>query len=164
MSEEKIYKILDELGIKYKIHHHEAVFTAAEVLEKGCYYPGLNVKNLMVQDKKTGEIYLVIMEDKRRLDFKEYGNLVGWSNRMKFADNESLMKYLGVEPGNCSVLGLVNDKKHKLTVVLCCEVANSTGDQLINFHPNVNTATVSFTVSDMFKFLKWAGNKIICEP
>jgi Ala-tRNA(Pro) deacylase len=49
-------------------------------------------------------------------------------------------------------------------VVLEKVIGHANPDAIINFHPNVNTVTVSITIRDMFRFLEWAGNKVILEP
>ena len=50
-----------------------------------------------------------------------------------------------------------------MIVVLGKEIAEADPDTIINFHPNVNTATISLKVSDMFRFLDRRGNRVICE-
>lgn len=163
-AEEKIYKVLDELGIKYVVHYHEAVYSASDVeAAPGAKQPGLNVKNLVILDKKSGEHYLVVLEDNERMDFKEMRRVTGWSNKVTFAGDEDLMKYLGVLPGSCSLLGLVNDQDRHMTVVLGRTIASAGNEDLISFHPNVNTATVTITIGDMYKFLERMGNRLICQ-
>ncbi|MEA4922128.1 MAG: YbaK/EbsC family protein [Eubacteriaceae bacterium] len=160
---QEIFDVLDQLDIKYTLHEHEAVFTVDDVIEKGCIYPGINVKNLLVKDKKSGRLYFVILEDGRRLDFKGFREWTGWGSRMTFAGDDDLMTYLNVTPGSCSLLGLVFDREHALTVVLCREIAEADDDELINFHPNVNTVTVSLKVGDVRRFIDHLGNEVICE-
>lgn len=162
-KEQKVYDVLDELGIVYDVHHHEAVFTVDEVVETGNLMPGMNVKNLVIKDKKSGEHYLVIIDDFRRLDFKHFAELTGWSKKARFADDEDLMKYLGLTAGSCSLFGLVNDEEKHMIVVLGKEIGEVDPDTIINFHPNVNTATISLKISDMFRFLDHRGNRVINE-
>ncbi|MEG0156744.1 MAG: prolyl-tRNA synthetase associated domain-containing protein [Anaerovoracaceae bacterium] len=159
--EEAVYACLDSLGISYETHHHSAIFTTADAEEHGYSYPGFNVKNLVIKDRKTEKYYMVILEDHDRMDFKAYKAITGWSKRASFADNEDLMEHLGVSAGSCSVFGLINDKQKAITVVLSPAIAAAGEGEQINFHPNVNTATVSFTIGAMNQFLDWAGNPVI---
>lgn len=161
--EQKVIVELDRLNIPYEIHRHEAVYTVDQVVETGNLMPGMNVKNLVIKDKKSGNHYLVIIDDFRRLDFKAFGELTGWSKKARFAGDEDLMQYLGLEAGSCSLFGLVNDEERHMIVVLGREIAEAVEDEIINFHPNVNTATLSITIGDMFKFLESRGNKVIAE-
>ena len=75
-AEEKVYEALDSLGLEYEVHHHEAVFTVDQVVETGNMMPGMNVKNLVIKDKKSGDHYMVIIDDFRRLDFKHFAETV----------------------------------------------------------------------------------------
>lgn len=162
-EEKKVYEVLDKLGIEYVVHYHEAFFSAEDAEKEGYHQPGLNLKNLLVREKKRDEHYLVIIKDDARLDFKKYKELTGWSSKMTFAGDDDLMKYLGVHPGSCSVFGLINDKDKHLVVVLDKFVTSADMEENISFHPNINTATVTMKVKDLYTFLDWAGNKVVKE-
>ena len=160
----EVYEVLDKLNIPYTKETHEACFTVDQAKECGLNRPGINVKNLVILDKKTEEHYMVILTDDRRLDFKHFAAITGWSKKATFASDEDIYAYLGVHIGSCSVFGIINDKKNHVTVVLEKAIGLADKDAIINFHPNVNTATISLTIADMFRFLEWAGNKVILEP
>lgn len=163
-TEQSVYETLDLLSIPYTRETHEACFTVEQAKEQGLNRPGINVKNLVILDKKTGAHFMVILEDERRLDFKHFADITGWSKKATFASDEDIFSYLGVHIGSCSVFGILNDKKNHVTVVLEKAIGHANPDAIINFHPNVNTATISLTIRDMFRFLDWAGNKVILEP
>lgn len=161
---QQVYDVLDNLMIPYITESHEACFTVEQAKECGLNRPGINVKNLVIYDKKTGQHYMVILMDESRLNFKHFATLTGWSKKATFASDEDIFSYLGVHIGSCSVFGIINDKKNHVTVVLEKAIGHADPDAIINFHPNVNTVTVSITVGDMFRFLEWAGNEVILEP
>ena len=163
-TEKQVYEVLDRLSIPYARDFHEACFTVEQAKAQGLNRPGINVKNLVILDKKTGEHFMVILEDERRLDFKHFSEITGWSKKATFASDEDIFAYLGVHIGSCSVFGIINDKKNHVTVVLERTIGHAAPDAIINFHPNVNTATVSLTIRDLFRFLEWAGNQVILEP
>jgi len=162
-AEARVYEVLKKLDIKYKKTEHEAYFTVAQAEKGGFDLPGINVKNLIVRDKKTEEHYMVILEDFRRLDFRALGKITGWSSKMTFADDDKIFEYTGVHIGSCSVFGLINDRDRRLTVVLEKLITSADPEDMINFHPNVNTATLSIKIKDMYRFLEWTGNRVIEE-
>lgn len=163
-NEQQVYNVLNKLKIPFTRDTHEACFTVEQAKEHGLNRPGINVKNLVILDKKTGEHFMVILEDERRLDFKHFAGITGWSKKATFASDEDIFSYLGVHIGSCSVFGIINDKKNHVTVVLEKAIGFADSDAIINFHPNVNTVTVSITIRDLFRFLEWAGNRVILEP
>lgn len=162
-EEKRVYQVLEDLGIEYTVYYHEPLFGYEDAEKEGYHQQGLNLKNLMVREKKREEHYLVVLKDDVRLDFKRYKELTGWSSKMTFAGDEDLVKYLGVHAGACSVFGLINDRDKHVTVVLDKYITGADPEEKINFHPNVNTATVAMKVKDLYKFLKWTGNLVILE-
>jgi Ala-tRNA(Pro) deacylase len=162
--EQQVYDVLSRLNIPYVRDTHEACYTVEQAKEHGLNRPGINVKNLVILDKITGEHFMVILEDERRLDFKHFAGITGWSKKATFASDEDIFAYLGVHIGSCSVFGIINDKKNHVTVVLEKTIGHADPDAIINFHPNVNTVTISLKISDMFRFLDWSGNKVVLEP
>lgn len=159
----QVCQVLDSLGIEYEIHEHEAFFTVAQAAELGFALPGLNLKNLFIKNKKGPERYLVILEDRRRLDFQAFGEVAGWGNKVTFAKEEEMIEYLGLTPGSVSPFGLINDQEHQVIVVLEKAVGEASNDTLVNFHPNDNTATLALTKGDFLKFLKYQGNPVVFE-
>lgn len=162
--EQQVYDVLGRLNIPYTRETHEACFTVDQAKEHGLNRPGINVKNLVILDKKTGEHFMVILQDERRLDFKHFADITGWSKKATFASDEDIFSYLGVHIGSCSVFGVINDKKNHVTVVLEKAIGHADSEAIINFHPNVNTVTISLAIRDLFRFLEWAGNNVILEP
>ncbi len=55
------------------------------------------------------------------------------------------MRYLGLETGAVSPFGLINDRQKEVRVVVDQDLKNA---ERINFHPNVNTATVGIDFTD----------------
>lgn len=163
-TEARVYQVLNELQIPYTRDTHEACFTVEQAKEHGLNRPGINVKNLVILDPKTGDHFMVILLDDSRLDFRRFAGITGWSKKATFASDEDIYEYLGVHIGSCSVFGILNDKKNHIAVVLEHAIGHADPDAIINFHPNVNTVTISITIRDMFRFLEWSGNKVILEP
>lgn len=162
-EEIEVCDILNRLDIPYMSHHHKAFFTAADSHVDGYYQPGYNVKNLVMHDRKTDEYYMVVVEDHLRMDFKTMKALTGWSKKTVFAEEQVLVGLMGVSAGSCSIFGLIRDRESKVNVILTETIAKAKLNEQINFHPNINTATLTISVADMHKFLEWTGNRIIFE-
>ena len=162
-SEKELYRVFKEIGITdYEIHEHPAVFTTEEAKEAGLVMPGLNLKNLLVKDKKDGRYFLVILTEERRMHEKEFRHLTGWS-KIRFATAEELFSMLQLTPGSVSPFGLIHDQNHLVSVVLDKRIGKAPEKELVNFHPNRNTATLSLSKGDFMKFLHETGNTVFLE-
>lgn len=151
-----IYAVLDELSIPYVRHDHEAAFTVEEAERHYGDLPGGKSKNLFLRNKKGDRHYLLVAEQHRPVDLKALRAKLGEST-LSFASPERLHKHLGLTPGSVSPLGLINDKVHAVTVLL--DTVLMQADPL-NFHPNINTATLSIARADFERFLAHTGNAV----
>ena len=79
---------------------------------------------------------MIIREDKQA-DLKKVRDEIG-SSRLSFASAERLMKYLNIEPGSVSPLGILNDKECVVPVFFDEDLKEY---EYIAVHPNDNTAT-----------------------
>ncbi len=156
-KEKKVLSFLEKLNIAYTRHEHPPVYT---VEEAGRYYArmkGAQCKNLFLRNSKGNRHYLVILEESKRADLKQLAEKVG-ENNLSFASAKRLLKYLGVEAGSVSAFGLINDLEKEVVVVLDRDLQN---EDWINFHPNVNTATLTISHADFMRFLEHCGNRIL---
>ncbi|MEG0291905.1 MAG: YbaK/EbsC family protein [Anaerovoracaceae bacterium] len=158
-----VYEILDKLEIDYKVSRHQAMFTMADAALEGYYQEGLNMKNLVLKDKKTKTYYMVVIEDGNRLDLKRFKAVTGWSNKVSFVNDEELFELLGIHQGSCSIFNLINDIENKVVLVFEKTIGEASLDEQMSFHPNINTATVSLKKKDVIKFLEWKGCNVIWE-
>jgi len=162
--EARLYQVFDEIGItEYTVHDHEAIYTSQEAEEAGLIFPGLNLKNLLLRDKKDNRFYLVILDDRRKMDRRHFKELTGWSSKVAFASPEQMMELLGLTPGSVSPFGLIFDREKRVTVVLEKSITYAPETEPVNFHPNRNTATLSLSKRDFLRFLDFAGNPVIFE-
>lgn len=155
-SEEKVYAVLNELGIDFKKYEHPPVYTVKEAEVYWKDIQGMHPKNLFFRNKKGNRHFLVILDSKKNLDIKTLKGKIGIST-LSFASEKRLEEHLGLTAGSVSVFGLINDEKHAVEVVIDKQFLE--GD-VIGFHPNVNTATLTVSVSDLKKFLESTGNKV----
>jgi len=153
---EKVISVLEELGIEFVVHEHPAVFTVEEAQEHAEGIEGLHCKNLFLRDQKGKKHFLVVAENVKPIQVKEVGRKLGVGN-LSFGSPERLLKYLGLTPGAVSPFGLINDPEHKVVLVLDEELKKS---DLLNFHPNDNTKTITLSYKDFEKYVKWTGNAV----
>lgn len=154
--EQKVYETLERLGISFVRHEHPPVFTVEEAEQHWENITGAHCKNLFLRNKKGNRHYLVVIDSSKRADLKALEKQLG-EDRLSFASPERLMRYLGLEVGAVSPLGLINDSQKEVQVIIDQDLKEADS---INFHPNVNTATVGMSFSDFEKFLSFCGQSV----
>jgi Ala-tRNA(Pro) deacylase len=159
-KEAKVYAVLEGLAVPYTRYEHPPVYTVEEAEEHWTHITGAHCKNLFLRNKKGNRHYLVILEASKVADLKSLNKILG-EDRLSFASAERLMKYLGLETGAVSVFGLINDTGHHVHVVIDEDLKKSVA---VNFHPNVNSATIGISFPDFEKFLAWCRNPIRYLP
>jgi Ala-tRNA(Pro) deacylase len=156
-EQQKVYEILNNLNISYEVIYHQAVYTIEE-MDKLEIPSDLNiVKNLFLRDDKGRNHYLVLVRKDKTVNLKDLKTKLN-STSLGFASPERLFKYLGVEKGSVTPLGIINDKEHEVVVVFDNDLK---GQKKLGVHPNENTATVVLSFEDLIKIIKEYGNKII---
>ncbi len=152
----RVYEVLEDLGISFRRYEHPPVFTVEQAEKHWRGIPGAHCKNLFLRNKKGNRHYLVIAETSKAIDLRRLNEQLN-EDRLSFGSPERLMRVLGLEPGSVSPFGLVNDASKEVRVVIDSDLKNSAQ---VNFHPNVNTATIGLGFADFEKFLSWAGNSV----
>jgi Ala-tRNA(Pro) deacylase len=155
-GEKEVCEILDKLNITYRKYNHKAVYTIEEAKDLSIDIPGRHCKNIFICDRKKKSFFLVILPEDKKLDFKIIENQLSYKG-LRFASEEMLHKYLGVEAGSVTPFGLINDISKEVEVIIDKDI--EAGDY-VSFHPNVNTATITITLGDFNKFLQWCENKL----
>ena len=155
-NELKVYEVLDELGLAYTRHEHPPVYTVEEAEKYWDGIRGAHCKNLFLRNKKGKQHYMAILKHSKRMDLKNFESRIN-EDKLSFASEERLQRYLGLSAGAVSPFGLINDREKHVRIILDKELE---GEELINFHPNVNTATITLAVKDFMKFLDWCGNEV----
>jgi len=151
-----IYQLLEKLNIAYKKVEHPPVFTVEEADAQYHGLEGGQTKNLFLRNKKGTRHYLLVAESNRPIDLKEVRSLVDEST-LSFASPERLMKYLGLTPGSVSPFGIINDTSREVVVLLDAAMLRH---DLLNYHPNINTATLTLRREDFLRFLEHCGNEV----
>lgn len=152
-----VYQALDDLKIKYKIYEHEAVYTMKELKDKDLELEGSQCKNLFLRNKKGNHHYLIICLESEIIDIKKLTLKLN-EDRLSFASPKRLLKYLGVTPGAVSPFNIINDHRKEVIIIID---NNLKKNEKANFHPNINTITLTIKYHDLIKFLSHYTNKII---
>lgn len=148
-----IEQFLQKHGITFERFDHPAVFTCEEA-EKLPAMPGAPTKNLFLYDSRTDAYALVVVGCEKNVDLKSLKTILGWS-KISFASAERLKKFLGVEPGSVTILGIINDMEHIVAVYFDTVIAAAASLQC---HPLVNTATLVIDQQGILEFLKATGH------
>lgn len=156
-SEQKVYTTLKNLNIDYKRYEHPPVFTVDEAKQYWQDIEGVHSKNLFLRNNKGSRHFLVVLEETKQADLKGLSEKLG-AGKLSFASERRLMEHLGLETGAVSPFGLINDHKKAVTAVIDRDLSKG---KTVNFHPNVNTATINIAYADFEKFLKHCNNELI---
>ncbi|NLM76034.1 MAG: prolyl-tRNA synthetase associated domain-containing protein [Clostridiaceae bacterium] len=154
---QKVLNKLDELDISYEIIRHKAVYTIEEMDELKELENYEIVKNLFLRDDKGKEHYLVVLMKDKRADLRNLRAQIE-SRHLSFASEKRLEKYLGLETGAVSPLGIINDSEAHVKVIFDKDLV---GKENIGVHPNDNTATVILSFDDLVKVIEDNGNKVM---
>lgn len=154
-KEMAVYRLLDKLKIPYLRLDHEAMMTIEDCQDVDRLL-GIEIcKNLFLCNAQKTKFYLLLMPGKKRFDTKTFCHQIG-SPRLSFAPAEYMEKYLNITPGSVSIMGLMNDTEHQVSLYIDREVL-----QLEDFgcHPCINTSSLRLKTADVLeKFLPYTGH------
>ncbi len=151
----RTYDFLDKLGIPYQRTDHERADTmeACNVIDAV-----LNVvicKNLFLCNRQKTAFYLLMMPGGKKFKTKELSAQIN-SARLSFAEAEDMLKYLDIEPGAVSIMGLMNDREHSVRLLIDEDILK---DEYIGCHPCVCTSSLKMKTADVLeRFLPAVGH------
>ena len=117
LREVRTYDFLDELGIEYKRTDHEPANTMEACNEIDKVLEVLICKNLFLCNRQKTQYYLLMMPGDKKFKTKELSAQIN-SARLSFADADDMLKFLDIEPGAVSIMGLMNDKEHAVQLLV----------------------------------------------
>ena len=144
---------LQELRIIYDVVPHPPAFTTeqADSYIKGL--KGVRTKSMFLTNKKKTQYYLLIMDDKKRLDMDDFKVQVG-ADRIRMASLDSLAEKMTLPAGTVSPFGLLNNKEKDILVYFDKDIVS---EDIMTFHPNTNEKTIFIKSKDLFRFLESIG-------
>ena len=155
LKEMSVYELLDDLGISYLRVDHEAAATVDDCHEVDEAL-GIHIcKNLFLCNRQKTDFYLLMMPGLKKFKTKELSAQLGTA-RLSFAEAEYMEAFLNITPGSVSVMGLMNDKEHRVRLLIDQELLQ---DEFVGCHPCVNTASLKIRMKDILeKFLPHVGH------
>ena len=153
--EVRTYDYLDKLGIGYQRTDHEAANTMEACNEIDAILGVIICKNLFLCNRQKTNFYLLMMPGDKKFKTKELSAQIN-SARLSFAEPEDMLKYLDIEPGAVSIMGLMNDKDHAVQLLIDEDVLK---DEELGCHPCVCTSSLRLKTKDVIeKFLPATGH------
>ena len=155
MNKNALLKLFQQQSISFDIYDHDALYTVEESIKIMGKIEGAHTKNLFLKNKKN-QFFLISCLQTTKIDLKKLQKKINIGN-ISFAKDKYLRSLLGVEPGAVNPFGLLNDVNNEINFFLDIKIAYS---KKVNFHPLVNTSTVTLNTNDFIKFMK-INNKLV---
>jgi|BioPla2DNA2_1021312.scaffolds.fasta_scaffold10374_3 Ala-tRNA(Pro) deacylase len=150
-----VYEALKKMGISYDLVEHPPALTTEEADSYIVGKEGVRTKTLFLCNRKRTAYFLVIMDDKKRLDMKKLSRILN-EKGISFCSPEKLMEKMSLPPGVVSLFGLLNNPERDIKVYLDKEMLT---EKFMSFHANDNTKTIFISTDDMFKFIEELGHE-----
>ena len=142
-----VYDLLDELGISYERTDHEEANTMEACNEIDRVLGTIICKNLFLCNRQKTSFYLLMMPGDKPFKTKDLSKQIN-SARLSFAEPEYMEEYLHIKPGAVSIMGLMNDKEHRVQLLMDREVLES---DTLGCHPCVSTSSLKFRTKDILE-------------
>ena len=144
-KEIRVYDFLDALGVSYQRIDHEAAMTMEACAAVDVVLDATICKNLLLCNRQCTDFYLLLMPGDKVFKTKELSHQIG-SSRLSFAAAEYMEEFLDITPGSLSVLGLMNDKQHRVQLLIDTDVLQG---EYIGCHPCINTSSLRLKTADL---------------
>lgn len=146
-KEIRTYDLLDRLGEEYERIDHEPAMTMEDCKEVDQLLEAVICKNLFLCNRQKTAFYLLMIPDTKVFHTKDLSAQIG-SARLSFAKPEYMEEFLDITPGSVSVMGLMNDKEHRVQLLIDEDVLDG---EYIGCHPCINTSSIRFKVKDLIE-------------
>ena len=145
--EVRVYDYLDQLHIDYQRIDHEPADNMEVCREIDKSLGARICKNLFLCNRQQTVFYLLMMPDDKPFKTKELSSQNN-SSRLSFATAENMLKYLDIEPGAVSIMGLMNDHDRVVNLLVDEDVLKG---EYVGCHPCVNTSSLKIRTDDLFQ-------------
>ena len=141
----RTYDFLDRLGIPYLRTDHERAdnMEACNAIDR--VLGVIICKNLFLCNRQGTAFWLLMMPGDKKFKTKELSAQIG-SARLSFAPPEAMLKYLDIEPGAVSIMGLMNDRDRAVNLLIDEDVLK---DEYLGCHPCVCTSSLKLKTKDV---------------
>ena len=144
-KEIRVYDLLDSLQIPYQHIDHDAAMTMEACAAIDAALNATICKNLLLCNRQCTDFYLLMMPGDKPFKTSVLSKQIG-SSRLSFADAKYMEEYLDITPGSLSVMGLMNDKDHHVTLLIDEDVLTG---EYIGLHPCINTSSLRLRTRDL---------------
>ena len=151
---EKVLKWLDEHGFQYEWYEHPASPTIEEAKAHWRQDGSKHCKTLFFRNHKGNRHYLVCFDCDQALAIHDLEHRLH-QGKLSFASEQRMDRYLGLQPGSVSPIGLINDTEHHVHLFLD---KNLQQEHHLSFHPNDCRATVVISREEFERYLSVVGN------
>ena len=151
------FELIELLKKNYNItvHQHDALFTVQDSKKLRGKIEGAHSKNLFLKNKKNN-FFLLTCEEADKVDLKRISKSLDLGNT-SFAKEEYLDQYLKIKPGSVSPFALLNDEGGQVDFYLEQTLYES---KFVNFHPLINTFTITIETTMFIEFMIENDKKI----
>ena len=150
-----LFELLIKIGLEFEIHNHKPLFTVEDSENLRGEILGAHTKNLFLKNKNN-DFFLFSCDENAKVDLKRFSKSINAKN-LSFANESYLEKYMGIKPGSVSPFGLLNDKDGVVNFYFDHKLTKS---KVINFHPLINTTTITLKTNDFINFILENKKKI----
>lgn len=155
-KEERVYDLLERLGVPFERVDHDAVGTIDGCAEIEKLLDIEICKNLFLRNSKGDQYYLLMLPGGKHLVTKDLAKKIG-STRLSFGTPEKMEEYLDITPGSVSVLGLMNDHGNNIQFLVDNDIKKW---EYFGCHPCINTSSLKIKTADLFsKILPAVGHE-----
>ena len=144
-KEVRVYDLLDSLGVTYQRIDHEPAMTMEACAEIDRVLDATICKNLLLCNRQCTSFYLLMLPGEKSFKTSTFSKTIG-SSRLSFADPQYMEEFLDITPGSVSVMGLMNDKDHRVQLLIDEDLL---AGECIGVHPCVNTSSLRITTKDL---------------
>ncbi len=145
-KEIRLYDLLDSLNLEYERVDHAPAMTMEDCHEVDATLGITMCKNLFLCNRQKTLFYLLLMPEDKTFLTKELSSQIG-SARLSFAKEEFMEEFLDITPGAVSVMGLMNDKDNRVTLLVDEDLLK---EEFLGCHPCVNTSSLKLRTKDVF--------------
>ena len=148
-KEIRVYDLLDALGVPYQRIDHEATMTMEACAAVDRVLDATICKNLLLCNRQQTDFYLLMIPGDKQFKTSVLSKQIG-SSRLSFASGEHMEALLDITPGSLSVLGLMNDREHRVQLLIDRDVLDGA---FFGCHPCVNTSSLRLRTRDLLDII-----------
>ena len=155
-KEQRVYDLLDRLGIDYQRIDHEPAMTMEICAQIDETLEAVICKNLLLCNRQCTAFYLLMIPGSKVFKTKDLSAQIG-SSRLSFAAPEYMEQFLDITPGSLSIMGLMNDKENRVQLLIDRDVLEG---EYFGCHPCINTSSLRIRTEDqMHKIIPAMGHE-----